>query len=626
MRFVIAMLLFVVSFLTIGAGIAQRTVWQGPDHLTASVEVTGDAAFTVVDGEILNAHPGTQLVTLSRDGAGPVFLAYGRTNDVHAWIDTTPANELVYDSETGELSAVPFTQRVDDDEDEGDTPATPEATPQPSEPPADDAPDEVASDEAAEEGTSDATEDEAEADAGISPVGSDLWIQEFEGDDTLIRKINVPADVSLLIATDGTAAAPSDISITWPLDNSTPWSGPLIVGGIGALLLGLISLIWALVHARRRHGPRRKTPKMPKPPKPAQLKPAPRRAAIGAGGETRGRRRAFVALPLVLAGALSLSACTTSADMAPLAEPSATPTPGPEIEPPVVTKQQFARIVARTASVVGEADAARDATLAATRLADGALALRSANYTARGVDGEIEAAPAFPSGEVTLVLPQQQHDWPRAVFAAVKDADGNDYGLMFVQAAPREQYKVSSLVRLTQSIPEVAPTDLGASRYRIDTKLLAYPPAQLAEQYGDVLINGDSSEFVESFDAEGDFLQQSIGASYKSQRRADLPNAIVDYATAVADGPPIALATNDTGALVAVELRETETVSPAETGAAISPKGAVKALAELQTTTKGVAAVYGIQILFYVPPATATDPTVRVLGFAQGLVAASEVA
>src|SRR5690606_6076397 len=111
-------------------------------------------------------------------------------------------------------------------------------------------------------------------------------------------------------------------------------------------------------------------------------------------------------------------------------------------------------------------------------------------------DSAIEALPAFPSGEVTLILPQQQHDWPRAVFAAVKDADGNDFGLMFVQAAPREQYKVGSLVRLTHSIPEVAPVDLGAPRYRTDTKLLAYPPADIASEYGDVLINGESSEFA----------------------------------------------------------------------------------------------------------------------------------
>ena len=152
---------------------------------------------------------------------------------------------------------------------------------------------------------------------------------------------------------------------------------------------------------------------------------------------TASRRR----FSLIAAGSLALSACTGSNTVAPTIDPSSTATPAAEIEPPVVTKQQFTRIVARTADVVKQADEARDPDLAAQRLDGGALTLRTANYAARGVDSGIEALPAFPDGEVTLILPQQQHDWPRAVFAAVKDGDGNDFGLMFVQAAPREQYK-----------------------------------------------------------------------------------------------------------------------------------------------------------------------------------------
>ena len=621
MRFVIAILLFAVALVTAGLGIAQRTVLLGPDHLTAAVDVTGGAAYTVIDGETLNAHPGAQLVSATASADAPVFIAYGRTDDVHAWLGGAPAAELVYDVETNDLTSQPL--KLQDGETV--TPPAPSETPAPA--PTDAAPEEGASAEDAADASADDTADTA--DPASSPVGSDLWIQEFTGAGTLVRKINVPRDVSVLIASDGTAAAPAALSITWPLDNSVPWSGPLIVAGIAALLLGLIVLIWALVHARRRHGPRRRTPKMPKAPKPAQLKPAPRRAAITGGTEKRGRRRAFVALPVLLAGALALSACTAT-DVAPDAStPSASPSGDastvPEIDPPVVTKQQFTRIVARTVEVVQEADEARDPTLAAERLSGAALALRTANYAARGADSTVEALPVFPSGEVALVLPQQQHDWPRAVFAAVKDADGNDYGLMFVQNSPREQYKVDYLVRLTQSIPEVAPVDLGASRYRTDTKLLAFPPAELAAEYGDVLINGESSEFAAAF-APDDVLQQSVGAAYKAQRRAELPNAIVDYTSEAGAGEPIGLAANDTGAIVAVELRETEIVKPAETGAAISPKGAVKALSQLQTTTKGVAAEYGLQLLFYVPPATATDPTVRVLGFAQGLVGAREVA
>ena len=40
---------------------------------------------------------------------------------------------------------------------------------------------------------------------------------------------------------------------------------------------------------------------------------------------------------------------------------------------------------------------------------------------------------------------------------------------------------------------------------------------------------------------------------------------------------------------------------------------------------KGFVATYGLQLLFYVPPVTKSGQKIQLLGFAQGLVAASEV-
>lgn len=576
MRFVLAIVLFVTAFVAIGLGVAQRTIFQGPDHVTAAVDVDGGAPFTVIDGAVLNSHPGTQLISVSGTGTDPVFMAYGRSDDVTAWVGDAPSSTIGYDAETVELTAD------------------------------------------AQAGT------ETES---PSPAGSDLWIQEFAGEGTLVRKINVPSDVSVLIASDGTKAAPAEVSVTWPLDNSTPWSNPLIIGGIGVLLAGLIVLIWALIHARRRHGPRRKTPKMPKAPKPAQLKPAPKRAAITSEvvPESRGRRRAFVALPLLLVGAVALSACTADGTALPSTTPTASDTAVAEVEPPVVTERQFERIVSEIGESVTAADASLDATAAGVRLAGPALELRTANYTARTADAAVEAVPAFPLGEVEVILPQRLHEWPRVVFATIAATENEKFAGMFVQESPRADYKVHYLMRLTQAPPEVAPIELGASRLGPDNKLLAYTPEQLAAEYGDILMNGDASPYVDHFDPENDLLSQLFGAQYKATRRADLPNATVDFTSAAGDEEPYAFATNDTGAIVAVDLRETETVKPAEAGAALTPKGAVKALSQKQTTTKGIAAEYGMQVLFYVPALTADDQRVRVLGFTQGLVAAAEV-
>ena len=641
MRFVLAIVLFVVAFVSLGLGIAQRTLLQGPDHVTASATVSGGAPFTVIDGDTLGVNPGSQLVELSGAGTLPVFLAYGRSADVRAWLEGSEAVQLDYVAETGELVAGPLQPLEGEVEPSEPTPepgdtATPDpsntAAPVPSaesDDPAAESGGVTASDAASDVDTENADATDALDDAirDDDPVGSDLWIQEFAGEGSLVRKINVPRDVSVLIATNGTAAAPSQVAVTWPLDNSTPWSGPLIVGGIGVLLLGLVALIWALVHVRRRHGPRRKSPKMPKMPKPPQLRPARRRAAAPAtSSAARGRRRAFVVLPLVLMGSVALSACAPDRGTDVVPEPGTTDAVLAEVEPPVVTKQQFSRIVAQTADTVAAADAEGDAELAATRLSGPALALRTAHYTARAADSSLTGLPAFPDGEIRLILPQQQRDWPRAVFTAIESSDGAEYGAMFLQASPREQYKVEYLVRLTQSIPEVAPIDLGASRYRADSKLLAFPPSAIGFEYGDVLINGDTSEFVTHFDLSDDLLNEKLGSAYKEERRNSLAQAKLSYADVAGSGEPIALAANDTGAIVAVDIREAETVKPGEEGAAINPKGAVKALSERATTTKGIVAEYGLQILFYVPPVTAEDQKSRVLGFTDGLVAAREVA
>ncbi|MEO6533629.1 MAG: hypothetical protein ABIO06_08655, partial [Pseudolysinimonas sp.] len=81
----------------------------------------------------------------------------------------------------------------------------------------------------------------------------------------------------------------------------------------------------------------------------------------------------------------------------------------------------------------------------------------------------------------------------------------------------------------------------------------------------------------------------------------------------------------DSGQIVAVELDDVETVTPTEAGAAIDPGAEAKALSGKGQSVKGIVATYGLQLLFYVPPVSATGEKVELLGFAQGLIAASEV-
>lgn len=600
MRFVVAIVAFVLAAAAIGLGVAQRTVLAGPASVSSSV-VTGDAPLTIIDAATLNANAGTQSIEIVGDG--DIVLAYGRTADVLAWVGEAGYNEIGWDAETPQL-------------------------------------------------TSTVVRGSESAAAVPSLTGSDLWLREFTGTDLLTRKINAPEGISVIIGVDPPAvegtdvtteapvetpeggadvaeepSPPLELSITWPLDNSAPASGPLIAGGILLLLGGLGVFLWALVHARGRRGPRRSTPKLPKRPKPPQLKPDKRRGAkptpeLEPARSGSGRRRAFVAASALTAGGLLLSGCTVGAQPV----PGASEAPAFATIPVAVAPGQFANILVDVVDTVAEADEAKDSSLAAERLAGPVLALRTANYTIRNADSAVAPLAAIPSEIVEVMLPEQTDTWPRRVFAVTRDPGIQAVGLMLTQESPRENYKASYVVTLIASVPDVAPSELGAPPLPPGNGLGLLAPEDLAAAYGDVLINGDESEFADLFEADGDSLREAIGAEYKAARRAALPtSATITFTNGPGDDPVLAFGTNDSGQIVAVTLEDVETVRPVEAGAAVNPAGQVKALLGKAQSTRGIVATYGVQLLFYVPPVSATDQRVVVLGYAQGLVAATEV-
>ncbi len=136
MRFVWAVVAFVLATVMIGAGIAQRTILRGPETVTESVTVTGDAPFTLIDGAVLTSRPGAQ--ALSVQGTGTVFAAYGRTSDVTAWLARTDYTLLGVDAEGAITTSQVAASSAPTPDADGNIPAMP------------------------------------------SPVGSDLWLEEFQ--------------------------------------------------------------------------------------------------------------------------------------------------------------------------------------------------------------------------------------------------------------------------------------------------------------------------------------------------------------------------------------------------------------------------------------------------------------
>lgn len=69
MRFVWAVVAFVIAAAMIGAGIAQRTVFHGHSETSANVQTDGSTAFTLIDGAVLTSVPGAQTLRVQGDGA-----------------------------------------------------------------------------------------------------------------------------------------------------------------------------------------------------------------------------------------------------------------------------------------------------------------------------------------------------------------------------------------------------------------------------------------------------------------------------------------------------------------------------------------------------------------------------
>ena len=603
MRLVLAVLALVIAIGLAGYGVAQRTVLNGANNVTAEVQTRSDATVTVIDGTTLNSLDGRQNVTLS--GSDVIFAAYARSGDVLAWIGDTTYNVIGFDPATQELTSL--------------------------------------------------TRQGAEV-VVPPPAGSDLWLREYTGENRLEMPVVLSEELSIIVVSDGTEPAPSDISIRWPVDNRTPWAGPLIALGGLMLVISLLFFIWALVHARRSRGPRRSSitgPKNPRGPKPPRMPKLPRQRSyrvrkprsISAPRGRRSTQRMIAVIPALMVGAIALSGCTSdlwpefgSVPASPSPEASASQAQVLDtVPPPVATVGQITSIVEEASALAAQTDASLDAAALAARFSGPALEIRTGNYALRAKDSAAAPPPAIPTaetGEVVVTLPQQLSvegdQWPRAAFAIVQntaDQTKAPIALMMVQERPRDNYKVNYAIELQPGakIPDLAPKGVGATAYGLDTKLLTMQPGALLAAYTDIINVGAASASFALFDTTNDLLLPLIGVDSRAARTAKLNAKLaLEYSNAPGTGRVIALSSDETGALVTISLSETEVVKTTEAGATVNPEGGVKTLTGVTGTTKGTTASYTSEMLFYIPPITSTEK-ITLLGYSAGIISAKEL-
>lgn len=207
MRFILAAIAFLGSAALLVVGWLQVTEARAADSVVATGTVTQESPLLVIPSDTLIKHAGTQSITISGDG--PIRVAIGRQADIAGWVGTTQHEIVTLDDASGALVFTPG---------------------------------------------------EASADETTAPniLGNDLWFEEYEGDGELELQQTLPVGFALLVQSDGEAPAPSEVSISWPLDGRAPMAGPLLLGGGVLLLISLGLLLWALLSMRRRSKPQRR--------------------------------------------------------------------------------------------------------------------------------------------------------------------------------------------------------------------------------------------------------------------------------------------------------------------------------------------------------------------------------
>jgi hypothetical protein len=551
-------------------GIGQRTLWAPAETVTFSVpQGTTSGAVTVIDAAARNEDASD--IDISVKGEGPFTLAVGRASDVDAWVGDAAHLRITGVGE--EALETSFT--------EGE-PTVPD------------------------------------------PRGADLWTSEETAEGSVTHHWINPAegDFSILLVSDGTAAAPSDISITEPNDQSTPFAVPLIVTGALVAVLG-IALTFVTPRGGGRTGGGRSVPA------PEGSRAYLRQQQRAAGSSSAGRARRVI--HPVPAAALALTLVTGAVAAGPaVAQPAAqksgpatTVKDGDSTAAPVVIEPQLERILNSVASTVAEADAASDADLLKPRVDGPAVELRSAGYAVRAKDKKAQApTPVAGSPVLTRMIPAGA-GWPRTV-VALTQGEGNPVpqALVLTQKSPRTNYKlVSAIQMLPGTTFPAAEADGALSELKPDEKgKLSMAPQAAVSAIADLLTSPKGKQ-------KGTFEANSFAdaiTKFQSGVVADKDNAAATISFRHdADAPSTrAFGTEDGGAVVFGYLEHTYSSVPKGRGDSIDLDGTIyEKLTGREKTEKGIDVNYGEAVMMYVPPAGSSDK-VRVIGAAQQLLAA----
>ncbi|GAA1410205.1 hypothetical protein GCM10009614_16660 [Glutamicibacter uratoxydans] len=561
----IAMLLGAAALVV---GIGQKTFWAPPETVTATMpQLDGTAPLTLIESSVNSEKLAPVELVITGDGEFTASL--GRSFDVDSWVgDAAHVSVTGIDTENHQMQA----SFVDGKK-------------------------EVP-----------------------NPKGGDVFFDSQTADGTMTYRWTAPdsGDWSLLLAADGKADAPTNISVTYANNAAMPFALPLIIAGALLLVFGL-----ALLVMRTGKGA----------------------AAPAAKSTSQHSIAAAAVVALAVSGVAVPMAPKDDASATPT-ESAATETPATETAPaeatasgegaeqaapaafPVVTEEQLTRILADVQKQVGKADDEQDAKALEARAAGAFKYIRSSRYDILKDDIKVTKPLALNTSVLrSAAVPNtSEAKFPRVIsVVTAKDADAETLpiALTLVQNSARDNYKVVFAEQMLPgaSFPGIAVGDPSIKQLDAKAEGLQQTPAQALKSLADVLSN-EKSKAAGKF-ADSEFIK-AIHADQKDESK-EANEAKVKYSRSVTEGDTKAVSTPDGGAIVTGKLNQKAVFERTEDSDPLKGKDDLtKKLLGKASSTGDVEINYAEPVMIYVP-AEGSDEKIQLIAAEVVLLNAKEV-
>ncbi|GAA4363271.1 hypothetical protein [Paeniglutamicibacter cryotolerans] len=530
----------VVGLVALLLGVGQRTIWAPPETLTASIaQAPKGSPLTVIESGVVSASDTP--VQLTIESKGTFSASLGRAEDVNAWVDGS-AHTTIRGVDKSNLVL--------------DAESTPGKATSP------------------------------------NPAGADLFYGSETAKDTMTYRWSAPDDGnwSLLLAANGKADAPTNVTVSWAGNTDTPFSMPLIVVGSLLVLLGLAGL---LTRGRGKGTASR------------AMLDSPRRESRG---QTEGSGNGTAKRLAAGATALSLLVLPASPALAVGAAVSVVDG-GTATSYPVLMPEQLKRILDSVSTTVSESDKKRDAKTLGYRAAGGALRLRKANYKLLSDGVKVRVATPFSVDVIRSAAVTTSTDFPRNIMiVTAKDNNPETIPsvLALTQKTPWDNYKLVSAPAMLAgaTFPGIGVGDSAVQSLKPGDKTLKTSPEVALTQLANVLDNDKAKEKADF--ADNPYIK--INATEQAAlAKANAKNAVVKFDRTVIPADTMVLSAPDGGAVVMGQLTSTTTVTPKELGGKVVLDSITSKITGVKETDKGIVVSYGESMLLYVPAAGSAD-------------------